>query len=66
MTVNWRAVADALEREHSVTLQPVDALVARLAETDGAREADGGSQAVALLTDMDAIVRELARGTARA
>jgi hypothetical protein len=27
---------------------------------------DGSEQAVALLTDMDAIVRELARGTMRA
>jgi uncharacterized membrane protein YccC len=65
LTENCRAVADALEREHAVELQPVDALMARLAETNGVLR-DGSDQAVALLTDMDAIVRELARGTMRA
>jgi hypothetical protein len=65
LTENCRAVADALEREHAVELQPVDALMARLAETNGVLR-DGSNQAVALLTDMDAIVRELARGTMRA
>jgi uncharacterized membrane protein YccC len=62
MTANCRAVADALEQERVATLQPVDALVAQLAATDGASGDGRGNQVVSLLTDMDAIVRELAAG----
>ena len=64
MTENCRAVADALERERTAKLQSVDALVAQLAAMDDAAEDGRGNQVVSLLTDMDAIVRELARGAA--
>jgi uncharacterized membrane protein YccC len=66
LTANCRAVADALERERTVALQPVDVLVAQLAEMDTASGDGQGHQAVSLLTDVDAIVRELATGAARA
>jgi uncharacterized membrane protein YccC len=59
MTANCRAVADALEQDRPVALEPVDALIAQLRQMDGA-EGDGqGNQTVSLLADMDAIVREL-------
>jgi uncharacterized membrane protein YccC len=65
MTANTRVVADALEQDRPAEFQPVDTLIARLAEIDRANGDGHANQAVALLTDVDAIVRELARGTAR-
>ena len=61
MTANCRAVAEALEHERPSVLEPVDALVARLGEMDGADGGGGPNQTVSLLTDMDAILRELGR-----
>jgi hypothetical protein len=64
MTSNCRAVADALEQERIAVLEPVDALIARLSEMDTADDEAQPNQTISLLTDMDAILRELGGGAA--
>jgi uncharacterized membrane protein YccC len=65
MTSNCRAVADALEQVRIAVLEPVDALIARLSEMDTADDEGQPNQTVSLLTDMDAILRELGGGAAQ-